>query len=248
MVLRVDQTGGFTMQGYQYARRPMFTLYGDGRIVYRLVDTEGGPMGTAFPALQEARMSEEQVQALLRLALGQGRLLDARPQYRNDAGAGDIPSAFFTLQAGGLSKTVEVQAMGADPVPPGDAADVRALMGLYEFLNDFAKQVDAGQATVVGPYLAPSYQALLFPAEGQPGAKPWPWPEVTAGDLVKGEFDQVFLELTPEQVAKVADVPNGGLIGFGVIGPDKKSYQVAIRPNLPDDVPAGQAPSPSPGG
>ena len=71
VVLQVEQTGGFTMQGYQYARRAPFTLYGDGRIVYR-VGGEEGPIGNGFPALQEARMNEEQVQALIRFALGPG--------------------------------------------------------------------------------------------------------------------------------------------------------------------------------
>ena len=63
-----------------------------------------------------------------------------------------------------------------------------------------------------------------------------------------GEFGQKLLQLTPDQVAKVIPVPNGGLIGYALKGPDGKNYQLALRPNLPDDLPPGQGPTPSPGG
>ena len=96
---------------------PPFTLYGDGTIVFRDPTLEFPPMegnvGKANP-MRTATLTEEQIQDVLELALGEGGLAAARPEYRNDMIA-DAGTAIFTIQAGGLTKTVSVYALGIDP-------------------------------------------------------------------------------------------------------------------------------------
>lgn len=236
VILRVEQVGGFVIQGFVFARVPAFTLYGDGTVIYRPMDPNA-VFGDTFPVLSVAHMDEDQVQALLRFALGQGRLLDARAQYLNPFIV-DAPDTVFTLNAGELSKKVTVQGMGVGNVPPGDAQDVAGFQILNELLNDFGKPVANGQATTVGPYTPTGYRGQLFPADGIAGAKPWPWLEITSPDLITGnEFGGLLVELTPDQVSKLTPVPTGGLVGAPLIGPDNKTYQLSIKPLLPDDQP-----------
>ena len=68
-----------------------------------------------------ARLTEEQIQGVLEDALGTGGLGAARTDYRNDQIA-DAPTAVFTINAGGLSKTVSIYALGIDVQQGGRCA------------------------------------------------------------------------------------------------------------------------------
>lgn len=236
IILRVEQTGGFVMPGFLFVRRPAFTLYGDGTVIYRPSD-EGATFGDIQPPLQVARMDEDQVQALLRFALGPGRLIDARPQYLNPLIA-DAPDTLFTLNAGEYSKTVQVQALGIGRGQPADATDLAGLQALGDLLNDFGQQVLAGQATAVGPYEPRVYEGQLLggDAPAAAGGREWPWPEITQAQLVKsGDGGPLRVILTAAQMRQLTTVPSGGLIGVEIRGPDDQAYQISIRPLLPDD-------------
>jgi hypothetical protein len=188
-------------------------------------------------------MDEDHVQALLRFVLGAGRLANAKALYPSVGGTGDIPSTVFTLVAGDFSKKVVIQELGADnpQISPDDARDRAAFLNLRTFLEDFGAQVAKGQAEAVGPYAPAAYIGEMFPTGAPPDAasKPWPWPEITQQQLIVGPNDnQTFLvDLTPDQVAKLAPTPVGGLVGVQITGPDTKGYSVSIRPLLPDDKP-----------
>ena len=86
VVLRYEEGGGFMMASYAATMVPHFTLYGDGTIVFRDPTIEAPPMvgsvGKTNP-MRIATLTETQVQDLLRLALGEGGLAVARPEYRN---------------------------------------------------------------------------------------------------------------------------------------------------------------------
>lgn len=221
-----------------FVRIPAFTLYGDATVVYqsRLPDP-GLPSGQILPPVATAHMDEDQVQALLRFALGAGRLATARTEYL-DLGA-DALSTVFTLGAGEFSKTVTIVGLTEEPQAGPDAADRGGFATLKALLSDFGVQVARGQATNTGPYAPPAYFALLVPAgDAQPGAKPWPWPELRQTDLAPDTGGNGFfvVTLTADQVAKLATLPIGGIIGLDITGPDGKAYQLSVRPALPDQL------------
>jgi hypothetical protein len=63
-----------------------------------------------------AKLSEEQIQETLKMAIGQGGLGSARLEYGNNMVA-DAGTTTFAIDAGGLKKTVSVYALGIDTVP-----------------------------------------------------------------------------------------------------------------------------------
>lgn len=240
VILRVEQVGGFINPASVFARIPAFSLFGDGTVIY--TPANGGVLqGTALPPVPTAHMDEDQVQALLRFALGRGRLLDARPEYVNPRIA-DAPSTVFTLNAGDASKKVTIQALTDDPEPGPDQADLAGFGVLRALLSDFGQQVAAGQATPGLSYAPAGYLVQLFPAgDPVPGSTPWPWPEIKQTDLTGGPDQNGFftVTITADQLAKLTLVPSGGLMGVPVVGPDGKAYELSARPMLPDDNATG---------
>ena len=79
------------------------------------------------------------MQALLRYALGTGRLLNAKETYDNGQIA-DAPTTIFNLNAGGLQKVVNVYALSEMTEPGPDAADRNGFSQLYALLSNFATQ------------------------------------------------------------------------------------------------------------
>src|SRR4249919_1530511 len=68
VLLRYDQGGGFVMPGFLASQAPIFTLYGDGTIIFRNPAVVGPPpIGTVFrqAGFRTAQLSEEQIQATL---------------------------------------------------------------------------------------------------------------------------------------------------------------------------------------
>src|SRR6188508_2927395 len=66
VILRYDQGGGFVMPGFLASQAPIFTLYGDGTVVFRNPAKDGPPpVGNVFRFNQfrTAKLSEEQIQA-----------------------------------------------------------------------------------------------------------------------------------------------------------------------------------------
>jgi hypothetical protein len=237
VILRDEQQGGFVRPGTTFARVPGFSLFGDGTVIYRPLDPNA-TLGETLPQLAVTHMDEDQIQALLRFAIGTGRLENARSEYLSP-GIADAPSTVFTLNAGQLSKKVTVAALGNDQVPPADAADIAGFQRLDALLSDFGKQVGSGQATDGGLLTPTAYLGQLFPADGLQGARAWPWPEIKQTDLTATpDGNGVFLvRLTPDQASKVTTVPTGGALNIPLNGPDKKGYTLSIRPALPDDAP-----------
>ena len=202
LVLRFDEGGGFVMPTFAMIQVPYFSLYGDGTVLYRPASAPwpeqkpGEPM--RFPPLQVATMTEDQVQALLRDALGGGGLGVARESYENNQVA-DAPTAVFTVNADGRQRRVSVYALGMaidDPANPNpDAAILGAMSAFAERLRNFDQEVAKGNGTAAGLYAPTRFRASIL--EGGPGGdglpRPWPWPtfgpegftDVDPGDRVR---------------------------------------------------------------
>ena len=87
VLLRLEEGGGFAPAVFTATQAPIFTLYGDGTVIFRNPRADPiGAVGNVFPLrpFKIARLSEEQIQALLTSALGEAGLGVARLDYRND--------------------------------------------------------------------------------------------------------------------------------------------------------------------
>jgi hypothetical protein len=235
VVLRVGLRGGFVMINHVLARVPLFTLYGDGRVLLVPADASGDP-GTP---LRETRLTEDQVQALLAHALTDGGLGLAPPQV----GAGlvmDLPETVFEVHAGGVDKTVVAGLLTAEPPPGPDAAAIRALTALVDDLRAIPTATD---------YDPPAFVAVIAEAEPDPAlpASQWPWPDLSPAAFSRPADDALVAfpshllgteELAALEGALGMPVGPGGATGLRLDGPDGKAYLVEVRPALPDELAA----------
>jgi hypothetical protein len=241
VLLRYDEGGGFMIAGYSAAQAPPFTLYGDGTVIFRnpmleVPAAQGSVM--TFNPLRTAKLSEEQITELLVLALGEGGLAAARANYENNM-VTDVTTSIFTIEAGGISKTVSVYALGFELEPTNpDAAARTAFKKLADRLTDF----DQGGSLASNIYVPTAYRASIIESPGMaaPDIRDWPWPDLTVADF-KPDADPNGLQfphrtMTPAEIEKlgVRDF-EGGFHGLILRGTDNKLYTMALRPLLPDD-------------
>jgi hypothetical protein len=243
IVLRLDESGGFVPAEFLAAHVPQFTLYGDGTVVFvssnEVLPERNDGVITGQP-IKTATLTEAQVQDLLEYALRDGGLGAARADYQNPLVA-DAPTAVFTVNADGATKTVSVVALGMDdPQPNADTAIKKALGELGTRLRDFG----AGGSLGGTPFAAAAYEGVLTAQDGLDGVqfRDWPWADLTPADFVVPNDPNVLPQgratLTPEQAAAlgVDGYENG--IGGGVYlrDDDGKTYTFVLRPVLPDDA------------
>jgi hypothetical protein len=239
LVLQYETGGGLIPPDFLVTQMPSFSLYGDGTVIIVPTEERGRVMepGT-LPRLIKATMTEEQVQALLRFALGQGRLLEAREHYPQDTCA-DCGAATFRIHAAGVEKVVTVDALGMADGMRGDATDRRGFMALVETLTTFEQRMLAGELGEVSLYDPEAYLVALFEAQGAQGELlEWPWDDVTLDDF-KSQGDITWrrdARLTREQVGVITEVPSGPRMGLFVEAEDGKIWSVALRPLLPDEI------------
>ena len=242
VVLRYDRGGGFMAPNSLVTEGPIFSLYGDGTIIFRDVTVAAPPeaadgLGRGLP-YRTARLSEPQIQALLDFAINDGILGIARAQYLNNRIA-DAPTTAFTIHAGALNKTVSVMGLGIDAGEPGpDAAALNAMARLAERLGNF----NGGTGFETQAYMPDRYRALLLeaPMGGGPAPVVWPWPDIKPTDFaVPADPEAISFPrhtLTAADVAKLnLEQIEGGLLGIPVKAPDGKTYTLALRPLLPDE-------------
>jgi hypothetical protein len=240
VVLRFEEGGGFVMPAFLATQAPIFTLYGDGTIVFRNPALDPlEPVGSIFPLrpFRTAHLNEDQVQDLLTTALGEAGLGVARPDYPNNQVA-DASTAVFTVNAGGLQKMVSIYALGMEIENSPDGPARAAFRTFADRLADF----DRGGAFETDEFVPARYRGILL--EGQPGpdAKPWPWTDIAPADFVSNADPNAFQlpvrVMTIEEVEALGIEPfTGGFQGLTLIGPDDdKAYSFSLRPLLPDET------------
>jgi hypothetical protein len=195
-------------------------------------------MGSVVKAnpLRTSRLSEAQVQDVLKLALGEGGLAAAKPQYNNMQVA-DAGTAIFTVDAGGLKKVVSVYALGIDNSQGPDAAAYAAFAKLAQTLTS----IDKGGVVTAIDYQPTAYRGILMDGMAAPDTKAWPWKDIKPADFAPAA-DPNGLQF-PHRVLTSADVEalgidgfTGGLQNVSLTGPDGKPYQLSVRPLLPDET------------
>jgi hypothetical protein len=241
ILLRFEEGGGFIMPAFTAAAVPHFTLYGDGTVIFRNPMLEAPPAeGSVFKMnpLRTVKLSEEQIQDLLLLALTEGGLGAARPEYRNDMVA-DAGTAVFTIEAGSLKKTVSIYALGLDQEGMADGPARAAFKKLADRLMDF----DQGGSIATDVYEPEAYRAVLFDAQGieAPDVRDWPWPDLTPADF-KPDADPKGVQfphrkMTPAEIdlLKISDY-QGGFQNMVLADPKGVKYTLSLRPLLPGEA------------
>lgn len=240
LVLRMETGGGFVAIGTVATQAPSFSLYGDGTLIAR-DDTapwpDPGPDGLMrLVPFFRTKLDQDQVQKLLRYALGEGGLGIARLRY-DEGGVADAPSTFFTVRAGGLDKTVEIYALGMD-TGGADALIRTAFSALADRLNAMAAELPAAAE----PYVPDRWRGVLLEAGmGAPAAPvAWPWPDLTPSDFTQANPDGVQFAsrvLSGNELAALGlDDLGGGIQNVALLGPDGQAgYTLALRPLFPDE-------------
>lgn len=243
IILSYDLAGGFVPVEWLAAHVPVFTLYGDGTAVFVQTTAEfkqsPGGVSTNQP-LRTAKLSEEQVQALLLYALQDGGLAVAKEEYSNMMVA-DAPTAVFTISADNDTKTVSAYGLGFESQPSADSAVLRQLDALAQRLSDF----DQGGTLASDPYEATAYQAVITEQMGGVQGvqvRDWPWDDLTSADFSvpadPNQLPQGTAIITPEQAEAVGveGYQNGFANGVFVKGDDGKIYSLVVRPLLPHET------------
>jgi hypothetical protein len=235
VVLRVTETGGFVPIEYAMARVPLFTLYGDGRVIVVPDAAAKAQAGAGEPpTIRETRLSEPEIQAVLRYALTDGGMGVAKARY--DAMVMDLPTTLIELDVAGASKTVEVGGLAAEPQPGPDAPALKALAAMVAQLRAIATD---------RTYEPVRSMAILAETEpGQAGARsPWPWASLDPSDFVQpGDADPIPFPkrlLTEAEAEALAMETATSSAVANLDGPDSRTYQVVLRPALPEEIDAG---------
>jgi hypothetical protein len=139
LVLSIETGGGFVPVEVAAAGLPSFVLLGDGRAIVQ------GPVpaifpGPALPNLQERRLTETGVQAILSRFVGSG-LFEESYQLTGAANVvADAPTTTFTLRAGGREATVSVYALGIIDAASAPGIDERELEA-HRSLGELSRSV-----------------------------------------------------------------------------------------------------------
>jgi len=242
VLLRLEQGGGFAPMELNASQAPIFTLYGNGVVIFKpKVETFPEPDAAGVVhsiPWRTASLDEVQIQELLAFAIGPGGLGTARESYIQ-GGVADMPNTIFTLKAGGLDKTVVVNALADGTGEGPDAAARAAFSKVFQRLSDF----DAGGTISTDVYQPDAYRGVLVPRDPQPGVAPqaWPWPALKVIDFKENPNAEGAVAF-PHRALSKADIDAlgvkdvvGGLQNIVLSGTDGKVYTLITRPLLPDE-------------
>ncbi|OGO52349.1 MAG: hypothetical protein A2V84_07620 [Chloroflexi bacterium RBG_16_70_13] len=236
VVFRFEEGGGFVPMGFFATEAPIFTLYGDGTVIFRDATASPPPDRDGIgrmPPFRTVKLSEDEIQALLGYAVADGGLGVARAQYTGPGA--DLPTATFTISAAGQTKTVSVMALGMEREAGPDTPVLEALARLGEKVRSFGHEVDDEVA-----WIPDRWRGVLTPDAFNP-PRDWPWPGVVAADFVQraepGAPQFPVRTMTPAEIDALGlDEIEGGFSGLSLTGPDGKVYLFALRPLFPDEA------------
>jgi hypothetical protein len=245
----MEVVGGFAPFHASLTNVPLFTLYEDGLVIFK----PSGPAaeGRALPALRQVVLPAGASEDLTRQALDRYGLREAHGEYAVD-GVADATTTVFTVDADGVDKTVSAYGLGFGD-EGRDRRMLRRLERLAELLADPRSWLPTDAA--VADHTPARYRGIFVEDDPEgPDLVPWPWTDLLPTDLQPLGDAVAFshADLTPDQVALVTDVPNGGAVGIAIASPDgQAAWRLSLRPLLPDEatLPAadpGAAPAPPP--
>jgi hypothetical protein len=186
LVLQIHSGGGFVPTHWHLRELPLFSLYGDGRVI-----TQGPQIAIypppALPALLERRVSDEGIQAILEAAREAG--LQVSDRRYEEFGVTDGPTTTFTVVTDGQTHQTAVYSLG-EPLEFAPVGDREARQMLFEFQSqvlDLESWLPEGSVSSDRPYEYDQLRVFVVPtSEGggdyggdeqlEPSRKDWPLP------------------------------------------------------------------------
>lgn len=235
IVFRFEEGGGFVPMGHFPTEAPVFTLYGDRRVIFDAVFAAMPPDADGIgriPPYWTVTLTEPEVQSFLSAAISDGGLGVAKETFP-PKGA-DMPTSIFTINAGGTSKTVSVTGLGVDRGSDPDAPVLRALSGLADRIRAFAVEV-TGETV----WVPDRWRGVLTPDTLLP-PRAWPWPGIEPDDFVQPDDPNgprfPLRTMTAAEVAELGLTEiDGGFSNLALAAPDGTVYLFALRPLFPDE-------------
>jgi hypothetical protein len=186
LVLQVHSGGGFVPIVWHLREFPLFSLYGDGRVI-----TQGPQIAIypppALPALLERRVSDEGIQAILKAAREAG--LQGAGRRFEVFEVTDLPTTTFTVVTEGQVHETAVYGLGEvpDDLAVGDRKERRTLFEFQSDLLDLESWLPEGSVSSDRPYEYDRLTVFVVPvSEGggdyggddqlEPSRKEWPLP------------------------------------------------------------------------
>jgi hypothetical protein len=186
LVLQVHSGGGFVPMVWHLRELPLFSLYGDGRVI-----TQGPEIAIypppALPALLERRVSDEGIQAILKAAREAG--LQGPDRRFEVLEVTDLPTTTFTVVADGQTHQTAVYGLGELPeyAPVGEREARQELVEFQSQLLDLESWLPQGSVSSDRPYEYGRLQVFVVPtSEGggdyggddqlEPSRMDWPLP------------------------------------------------------------------------
>lgn len=185
VLVRVAWEGGFVPVDSTYTNLPVFSLFGDGKIVVPGAQIEIYPP-PALPAISERTVDEVGIQAILREAIDATADL---PDGLDDMGSvmiADAPTTVITISVDETERTVRVYALGEmTERPEGMPEDVyrarQELQDLVTKLTGLDGWLREGSLGPENPYASAAARLILpdqRPVEDLPQEPiAWPLPE-----------------------------------------------------------------------
>ncbi len=228
-VLTIRREGGLLPPEFVISQLPLFTLYGDGRLVYQAAAPAIFP-GPLVPSVVAANIGELGLLQVL-IAVGASGLQNVTEEYNNDAAAVvvDGPNTEFTYVDANGEHFFSVYALS---IAEHDDPQVQRLQELLAFVDELA-------ATTPAEAFTPDrYQVVVSaepPATDDPLASVVPWPLATPPDDMP-EFDFALRCTVVETAAEpgaVAAFEAADQMTF--FESDGRAYRLTVRPLLPGE-------------
>lgn len=239
VVLRVTTGGGFVPVQFNLRLLPTFTLYGDGTVIVPGAVPQISP-GPAIDPLVRSRLSERQVQALLKRARQAGLLARGAIDYGDmgAVGVADGPTTTLVVNADGRHVTRSVYALGMGAGAGHlSSAQVRARQALARFIAGLPRAPSGASYTprAIAVYVAP------FQNGGQGGSGRVVWPLqrdlANAGKPLSSGLEYRCI-IVGGSAAKtlLARLRQANAQSQWVMrGQTARTYQLIARPLLPDE-------------
>ena len=154
VVLQISSMGGFVPIDHDFAALPWLLVTGDGRVIQQGPQIEIYP-GPLLPNVLQRTISEDGIQALLRLAEEHDLFRDV--EYEDATNIADAPFTIVTISANGATYEHNAYALGLS----GDGIETdEARASLASFVEQANDVVTAAGADTLGPeeeFAATSY-------------------------------------------------------------------------------------------
>jgi hypothetical protein len=240
VLLRFDRgpdLGVGDLEGELFQPGPEFTLYGDGRVIFRDELAEplprDGHILRARP-FSTMRLDEAGIQTVLALAIREG-LGEACSEYGTTE-TDVVTIGRYTLRAGGL----EVHVLDGGSAPFG---------ALSDGLRHFERMGFPTSTLVPDRYWGNLLDTSIFqyigdgttPGLAEFGTVPWPWPDIEPADFVSGGAlgnQDLRRILTPDEAAVLGLSDDGGVVKrLYLVGPDGQTiYYFSMWATAPDET------------